>query len=64
VKAQIEALNAAILQPKTIAPASAGGGQVVTDKLKFGRKDERALHVTVDFNGEQHEFNFAVPVGK
>jgi hypothetical protein len=59
--AYVEGLKAAILQPQTIEPSKAAGGQVVTEKLKFGRKDEKALHVVVDFNGETHEFNFAAP---
>lgn len=58
---QIASLKAGILQPQSIAPATAAGGQVVTDKLKFSRKQERALRVVVDFNGEQHEFNFPAP---
>lgn len=58
---QITDLKAAILQPLTIAPASAAGGQIVTQKIKFGRKEERALRVVVELNGEQHEFNFPAP---
>jgi hypothetical protein len=58
---QVEALKAAILQPLTIAPATASGGQVVTERLKFARKQPRTLHVVVDFNGEQHAFDFEAP---
>ena len=58
---QIADLRAAILQPLTVPPASAAGGQVVTQKIKFARNEVRALRVVVDFNGEQYEFNFAVP---
>ncbi len=58
---QIAALTAAILQPVSVAPASAAGGQVVTQKIRFGRKEERALRVVVEFNGEQHEFSFSAP---
>jgi hypothetical protein len=54
-------LNAAILQPMTIAPATAAGGQVVTQKLKFSRKESHALRVVVEFNGEEHEFSFDAP---
>ncbi len=61
VQQQIAGLQAAILQPLTIASGSAAGGQVVTQQIKFGRKEEQALRVLVDFNGEQHEFNFVVP---
>jgi hypothetical protein len=58
---QVAALTAAILQPVSVAPASAAGGQIVTQKIKFGRKEERSLRVVVSFNGEQHEFSFAAP---
>jgi hypothetical protein len=58
---RIASLQAGILQPLTIAPASAAGGQVVTEKLKFARKEARALRVVVDFNDEQHEFEFEAP---
>ena len=61
VQQQIAALSAAILQPAAVAPSAAVGGQVVTQKIKFGRKEERALRVTVEFNGEQHVFEFAAP---
>jgi hypothetical protein len=61
VQQQVAELQAALLKPVTIEPSEAAGGQVVTQKVKFGRKEERALRVQVDFNGEQHEFNFAAP---
>ena len=58
---RIDALNAAILHAQSIAAASAVGGQIVTEKIKFDRKDEHTLRVIVDFNGEQHQFDFAAP---
>jgi hypothetical protein len=61
LKARIDMLKAGILQPMTIAPAKAAGGQVVTEKLKFARREARALHVVVQFNDEQHEFDFEAP---
>jgi hypothetical protein len=61
VQQQIDGLKAGILQSVTIAPGTAAGGQLVTDKIKFPRKEEKALRVVVDFNGEQHEFNFEAP---
>jgi hypothetical protein len=61
LEANIAALNAGILQPMTVAPATAAGGQVVTEKLKFSRKDPRALHLVVTLNDESHEFDFEVP---
>jgi len=50
-----------ILHDLTIAPATVAGGQIVTEKLKFARKEAHDLHVVVDFNGERHEFDFAAP---
>jgi len=64
VQQQIDALNAAILHNLTIAPAAVSGGQVVTEKLKFGRKEAHDLHLVVEFNGEQHEFDFPSPPAK
>jgi hypothetical protein len=64
VQQQVDALRAGILQTASIAPNQAGGGQIVTGKIKFGRKDEKSLRVTVSFNGEQHEFAFDAPPAK
>ena len=61
VQQQVADLQAALLKPVTIEPSEAAGGQVVTQKIKFARKEARALRVQVDFNGDQHEFNFAAP---
>ena len=61
VQQQIATLSAAILQPSPVAPSATVGGQVVTQKIKFGRKEERALRVVVELNGEQHVFEFAAP---
>ena len=35
------ALSAAILQPSPVAPSAAVGGQMVTQKIEFGRKEQR-----------------------
>lgn len=58
---QVAALKAGVLQTLTIAPGAAAGAQIVTEKLKFGRKDERSLKLAIDFNGEQYEFVVPVP---
>jgi hypothetical protein len=60
-KEQLAALKAGILQTLSIAPHTAAGAQIVTDKLKFAANEERVLHVKVDFNGEQHELRVPVP---
>lgn len=64
LRQQIETLRAGILQAMSVAPNQAGGGQIVTDELKFGRKDDKSLRVTVSFNGEQHVFMFEAPPAK
>ena len=61
LQADIANLKAAILHPLTIAPSRAEGGQIVTEKPRFARKDERSLHVVVMFNGDEHAFDFALP---
>lgn len=64
IQQQIDALKAGILQTREIPPGKADGAQIVTDKIKFGRKEERALRVVVTFNGEEHEFKFEAPPAK
>src|SRR5262245_39614174 len=61
LREQIDALRAGILQSTLIPSAAAAGGQVVSEKLKFARKEERTLRVLVEFNGEQHEFSVVPP---
>jgi hypothetical protein len=61
IQQQIADLKAALLQPLSIAPKAAAGGQVVTQKLKLKRQDDRTLRVVVDFNGERHELSFTAP---
>jgi hypothetical protein len=58
---QVAALRAGILHSMIIPSATAAGGQLVSEKLKFTRKEERRLRVTVEFNGEQHEFSVVPP---
>jgi len=60
-RARVDALKAAILQAKVVQPSKAEGGKLVTEKLRFGRKDEHVLRVRVNFAGEEHEFNFIPP---
>jgi hypothetical protein len=64
VQQQVDALRAGILQTVTVEPGKATGGQLVTGKIKFARKEEKVLRVVVEFNGEQHEFNFEAPPAK
>ncbi len=61
LKAALDNLRAGILQPGSVAPRSAAGGNAVTQSFKFGRKEERRLELAIDFAGERHEFEFEVP---
>jgi hypothetical protein len=61
LKAALDNLRAAILQPGPVAPRTAAGGNAVTQSFKFGRKDERRLELALDFAGERHEFEFEIP---
>jgi hypothetical protein len=51
VEQYVATLQAAILRAQTVASGASAGGQVVTEKLKFRRKDDRTLRVVVTFNG-------------
>ena len=60
-QAQVDGLRAGILQSVTVAPNTAAGGQIVSDKLKFDRDAPRELKMVVRFNGEKHGFIFTAP---
>jgi hypothetical protein len=61
IQKAVDELRAVILQGVAIEPRAAGGGQVVTQPLRFARGEPRKLRMTVDFAGERHEFEVAVP---
>ena len=58
---QIAALKAGVLQTLTIAPGGTGGAQIVTEKLRFARRELRVLKIAVKFNGENYDFRVDVP---
>lgn len=58
---QIDGLRAGILQSVDVAPNTAAGGQIVSDKLKFDGAAPRELKMVVRFNGEKHGFLFTAP---
>ena len=58
---QIAGLKAGVLQTLTIAPGGTGGAQIVTERLRFTRREVRMLQITVKFNGERYEFRVDVP---
>jgi len=60
-EAQIAALKQGILQDSTLAPGKIAAGQVVTEQLKFGKKEDRTLHLRVRVANEEHSFTLAAP---
>jgi hypothetical protein len=60
-QAQIDGLRAGILQSVEVAPNTAAGGQIVSEKLKFDGAAPRELKMVVRFNGEKHGFIFTAP---
>jgi hypothetical protein len=59
--AQIAGLKQAILQDQTIAPGQIAVGQVVSQKLKFAKGEDRTIHVKVRIAGDEHGFTIAAP---
>ena len=59
--AQIAALKQAILQDTTIAPGQIAVGQIVSEKLKFRKGEDRTLHLKVRVAGDEHGFTLAAP---
>lgn len=60
-EAQIAALKQAILQDQTIAPGQIAVGQVVSQKLKFAKGEDRTLHLRVRIGSDEHGFTIAAP---
>jgi hypothetical protein len=58
---QINVLKQAILQDSTLAPGQVAAGQVVSEQLKFAKKEDRTLHVRVRVAGEEHGFTIMAP---
>jgi hypothetical protein len=59
--AQIAALKQAVLQDQTIAPGQIAVGQLVSQKLKFKKGEDRTLHLMVRIAGDEHGFTLAAP---
>ncbi len=59
--AQIATLKQAILQNTTIAPGQIAVGQIVSEKLKFKKGEDRTLHLRVRVAGDEHGFTVAAP---
>jgi hypothetical protein len=58
---QINVLKQAILQDSTLAPGQVAAGQVVSEQLKFAKREDRTLHVRVRVAGEEHGFTIMAP---
>jgi hypothetical protein len=59
--AQIAGLKHAILQDQTIAPGQIAVGQIVSQKLKFAKDEDRTLHLVVQIAGDTHPFTIGAP---
>jgi hypothetical protein len=60
-EAQIAGLKQAILQDQTVAPGQIAVGQIVSEKLRFKRGEDRTLHLVVHIAGDSHPFTIAAP---
>jgi hypothetical protein len=58
---EIAALNQAILKDSTLAPGQVAAGQLVSQTLKFGKKEDRTLHLRVRVAGDEHSFTIMAP---
>jgi hypothetical protein len=60
LNATLASLNGRILRTTTIAPGGSAGGEIIAARPKLAKSGPSNVVVDVDFNGEQHEFTFAV----
>lgn len=58
---QIATLKQAILQESTIQPGQITVGQVVSQKLKFKKSEDRTMYLRVGIAGDEHSFTIAAP---
>lgn len=60
-EAQIAALKQRILQDTSVQPGQIVVGQLVSEKLKFRKGEDRTIHVRVHIGGDEHGFTIAAP---
>ena len=60
-ESQIAALKQVILQDSTVQPKQVAAAQVVSEKLKFKKGEDRTVHLWVRFAGDEHSFTLAAP---
>lgn len=53
-------LDGSILRTTTVDPRTAFGGEIVVDKPKFSKGEVPYVIITVDVEGEEHEFKFSI----
>ena len=61
VASKIAALKQAILQETAIQPGQVAAGELVSEKLKFKKGQERTLNVRIRIAGDEHGFTIAAP---
>ena len=60
-QSQIAALRQAILRDGNVAPGQVTAGQIVSERLRFKKGEDRTLHLRVRFAGDEHGFTIAAP---
>ena len=58
---EITALNQAILRDTTVQPGQVAVGEIVSEKLRFNKGEDRTLHLRVSIAGDEHGFTIAAP---
>jgi hypothetical protein len=58
---QIATLSQAILKDSTLASGQIGAGQIVTEKLPLGKKEDRTLHLRIGVADDEHGFTIEAP---
>ena len=60
---QIASLKQAIVQDSIIQPGQVAAGQLVSEKLKFKKGEDRTLHLRIRIAGDEHGFTIEAPSG-
>jgi hypothetical protein len=60
-ESQITALKQAILQDTTLQSGQLAAGEIVSEKLKFKKGEDRTLHLRIRVGAEEHGFTIEAP---
>jgi hypothetical protein len=60
---QIATLRQAILQDLTVQPGQVAAAQIVSEKLKFKKGEDRTLHLRIRIASDEHGFTIEAPSG-